>query len=151
MLSPKFLSQFLSCVCLAWNLLNCYTFNWFLSELFDKSVLYIALGFIPFLQWVTFLDLEGHITDSDALKKRIFYGGVDHISRKEVCTCFLESYLVLLNWLSILFSVLIVKNVGLAVLVGILCIWFNICGEGISSFNKKVRVWDSKKSVAGLQ
>lgn len=37
-----------------------------------------------FLQWKTFLDYEGRIMDSEALRKRIFYGGVEHELRKEV-------------------------------------------------------------------
>lgn len=43
-------------------------------------------NFYSLLQWVTFLDSEGRVTDSEALRKRIFYGGVEHILRKEVCT-----------------------------------------------------------------
>ncbi|CAA7406959.1 unnamed protein product [Spirodela intermedia] len=35
-------------------------------------------------EWVCFLDAEGRITDSKALRKRIFYGGVEHSIRKEV-------------------------------------------------------------------
>ncbi|KAF4367011.1 hypothetical protein F8388_004359 [Cannabis sativa] len=35
-------------------------------------------------EWVSFLDSEGRVTDSKALRKRIFYGGVEHILRKEV-------------------------------------------------------------------
>ena len=39
-----------------------------------------------YLQWATFLDSEGRIMDSKALRKRIFYGGIEHSLRKEVCT-----------------------------------------------------------------
>ncbi|KAH7853683.1 hypothetical protein Vadar_005510 [Vaccinium darrowii] len=35
-------------------------------------------------EWSTFFDSEGRITDSEALRKRIFYGGVDYMLRKEV-------------------------------------------------------------------
>ncbi|KAI8014549.1 TBC1 domain family member 15 [Camellia lanceoleosa] len=35
-------------------------------------------------QWLTFIDSEGRIIDSKALRKRIFYGGVDPGLRKEV-------------------------------------------------------------------
>ncbi|BBH08513.1 RabGAP/TBC domain-containing protein, partial [Prunus dulcis] len=35
-------------------------------------------------EWKTFLDYEGRIMDSEALRKRIFYGGVEHELRKEV-------------------------------------------------------------------
>lgn len=34
-------------------------------------------------EWSTFLDSEGRIMDSKALRKRIFYGGVEHTLRKE--------------------------------------------------------------------
>lgn len=37
------------------------------------------------MQWITFLDSEGRVTDSEAMRKRIFYGGLDHELRKEVC------------------------------------------------------------------
>ena len=37
-----------------------------------------------FGQWRAFLDPEGRIMDSKALRKKIFYGGVDHALRKEV-------------------------------------------------------------------
>ncbi|KAL4302632.1 hypothetical protein GQ457_10G016440 [Hibiscus cannabinus] len=33
--------------------------------------------------WATFLDSEGRVVDSKALRKRIFYGGVEHKLRKE--------------------------------------------------------------------
>ncbi|GJY42842.1 RabGAP/TBC domain-containing protein [Tanacetum coccineum] len=35
-------------------------------------------------EWSTFLDSEGRVGDPNALKKRIFYGGVEHKLRKEV-------------------------------------------------------------------
>ncbi|XP_022749653.1 TBC1 domain family member 17-like isoform X2 [Durio zibethinus] len=35
-------------------------------------------------EWATFLDSEGRVIDSKALRKRIFYGGVEHKLRKEV-------------------------------------------------------------------
>ncbi|KAM7511531.1 hypothetical protein LguiB_010406 [Lonicera macranthoides] len=35
-------------------------------------------------EWDTFLDPEGRVLDSEALRKRIFYGGVEHGLRKEV-------------------------------------------------------------------
>nr|GEV34254.1 TBC1 domain family member 17-like isoform X1 [Tanacetum cinerariifolium] len=35
-------------------------------------------------EWSTFLDFEGRVGDPNALKKRIFYGGVEHKLRKEV-------------------------------------------------------------------
>ncbi|XP_062148223.1 uncharacterized protein LOC133857109 [Alnus glutinosa] len=34
-------------------------------------------------EWFTFLDSEGRVLDSKALRKRIFYGGVEHGLRKE--------------------------------------------------------------------
>lgn len=42
-------------------------------------------------EWSTFLDSEGRVKDSEALRKRIFYGGVEHSLRKEVWT-FLLGY-----------------------------------------------------------
>ncbi|KAI7988985.1 TBC1 domain family member 15 [Camellia lanceoleosa] len=39
---------------------------------------------LGFKEWLTFFDSEGRIMDSKALRKRIFYGGVDHRLRKEV-------------------------------------------------------------------
>nr|GMC64442.1 TBC1 domain family member 15-like [Ipomoea batatas] len=35
-------------------------------------------------EWVSFLDSEGRVLDPKALRKRIFYGGVEHNLRKEV-------------------------------------------------------------------
>ncbi|KAJ7978962.1 RabGAP/TBC domain-containing protein [Quillaja saponaria] len=34
-------------------------------------------------EWVSFLDSEGRVMDSKALRKRIFYGGLEHTLRKE--------------------------------------------------------------------
>ncbi|KAI3443863.1 hypothetical protein Pfo_000528 [Paulownia fortunei] len=42
-------------------------------------------------EWATFLDTEGRVMDSKALRKRIFYGGVEHDLRKEIWT-FLLGY-----------------------------------------------------------
>eukprot|EP00257_Ricinus_communis_P020447 XP_015579677.1 TBC1 domain family member 15 [Ricinus communis] len=39
---------------------------------------------LGFEEWATFLDSEGRVTDSKALRKRIFYGGVGHTLRREV-------------------------------------------------------------------
>jgi hypothetical protein len=39
-----------------------------------------------FGQWTAFLDPEGRVMDSKALRKKVFYGGVDHALRKEVYT-----------------------------------------------------------------
>ncbi|XP_059433005.1 uncharacterized protein LOC132166242 isoform X2 [Corylus avellana] len=38
---------------------------------------------LGFEEWFTFLDSEGKVLDSKALRKRIFYGGVEHGLRKE--------------------------------------------------------------------
>ncbi|OAY31479.1 TBC1 domain family member 15 [Manihot esculenta] len=35
-------------------------------------------------EWATFLDPEGRVMDSKALRKRIFYGGVEHTLRREI-------------------------------------------------------------------
>ena len=53
-------------------MLNAYLFAKFLSR-------------ATLLQWITFLDAEGRVTDLEALKRRIFYGGLDHQLRNEVC------------------------------------------------------------------
>ncbi|KAL3642961.1 hypothetical protein CASFOL_013776 [Castilleja foliolosa] len=37
-------------------------------------------------EWTTFLDVEGRVKDSKALRKRIFYGGVEHDLREEIWT-----------------------------------------------------------------
>ncbi|KAE8669192.1 RabGAP/TBC domain-containing protein isoform 2 [Hibiscus syriacus] len=42
--------------------------------------------------WATFLDSEGRVVDSKALRKRIFYGGVEHKLRKEVWAILLGYY-----------------------------------------------------------
>ncbi|KAK4756995.1 hypothetical protein SAY87_007122 [Trapa incisa] len=34
-------------------------------------------------EWATYLDSEGRVMDSKAMRKRIFYGGADHLLRKE--------------------------------------------------------------------
>ncbi|XP_052182237.1 uncharacterized protein LOC127794943 isoform X4 [Diospyros lotus] len=43
-------------------------------------------------EWLAFFDSEGRIMDSEALRKRIFYGGVDHRLRKEVWPFLLGYY-----------------------------------------------------------
>ncbi|XP_058760041.1 uncharacterized protein LOC131633335 [Vicia villosa] len=43
-------------------------------------------------EWITFLDSEGRVTDSEAMRKRIFYGGLDHELRKEVWGLLLGYY-----------------------------------------------------------
>ncbi|XP_024959245.1 TBC1 domain family member 15-like isoform X1 [Cynara cardunculus var. scolymus] len=43
-------------------------------------------------EWSTFLDAEGRVVDPNALKKRIFYGGVEHNLRKEVWAFLLGYY-----------------------------------------------------------
>ncbi|KDO80163.1 hypothetical protein CISIN_1g005652mg [Citrus sinensis] len=43
-------------------------------------------------EWTTFLDNEGRVMDSNALRKRIFYGGVDHKLRREVWAFLLGYY-----------------------------------------------------------
>jgi hypothetical protein len=54
-------------------------------------------------------------------------------------------------WLNMLiFLGLTIMNIGLATSVGISCLWFNIRWEGIPQVNQKVRVWDSKTTMAGL-
>lgn len=52
--------------------------------LHKKYVLYYISELIVYLQWTTFLDSEGRVMDSKALRKRIFYGGVEHNLRAEV-------------------------------------------------------------------
>ncbi|KAK1418467.1 hypothetical protein QVD17_27612 [Tagetes erecta] len=47
---------------------------------------------LGFQEWSTFLDTEGRVVDPTALKKRIFYGGVDHNLRKEVWAFLLGYY-----------------------------------------------------------
>ncbi|KAL3535889.1 hypothetical protein ACH5RR_004350 [Cinchona calisaya] len=41
-------------------------------------------------EWASFLDSEGRVMDAKALKKRIFYGGVEHSMRKELWPFLLE-------------------------------------------------------------
>ncbi|ONK78949.1 uncharacterized protein A4U43_C01F1330 [Asparagus officinalis] len=43
-------------------------------------------------EWEAFLDSEGRIVDSKALRKRIFYGGVEHGLRKEIWKFLLGYY-----------------------------------------------------------
>ncbi|KNA25024.1 hypothetical protein SOVF_010310 [Spinacia oleracea] len=43
-------------------------------------------------EWITFLDSEGRVVDSNDLRKRIFYGGVVHELRKEVWPFLLGCY-----------------------------------------------------------
>ncbi|GMH04544.1 hypothetical protein Nepgr_006384 [Nepenthes gracilis] len=43
-------------------------------------------------EWATFLDSEGRVMDAKALKKRVFYGGVEHELRKEVWPFLLGSH-----------------------------------------------------------
>ncbi|MED6168047.1 hypothetical protein PIB30_008400 [Stylosanthes scabra] len=43
-------------------------------------------------EWTAFLDSEGRVTDSEALRKRIFYGGLEHNLRKEVWGLILGYY-----------------------------------------------------------
>nr|XP_043628158.1 TBC1 domain family member 15 [Erigeron canadensis] len=43
-------------------------------------------------EWSTFLDSEGRVVDPSALKKRIFYGGLEHNLRKEVWAFLLGYY-----------------------------------------------------------
>lgn len=50
-----------------------------------RHYIYCYINFLFILQWATFLDSEGRVMDSKALRKRIFYGGVEHSLRKEVC------------------------------------------------------------------
>ncbi|KAJ4826125.1 hypothetical protein Tsubulata_038636 [Turnera subulata] len=66
---------------------NVGTFELINFKEFDKKTLVWGKPRQPPLgyeEWATFLDFEGRVVDSNALKKRIFYGGVDHTLRKEV-------------------------------------------------------------------
>ncbi|KAI4335687.1 hypothetical protein L6164_014311 [Bauhinia variegata] len=47
---------------------------------------------LGFEEWTTFLDSEGRVTDSEALRKKIFYGGLDHKLRSEVWGLLLGYY-----------------------------------------------------------
>ncbi|KAH9761692.1 Rab-GAP TBC domain-containing protein [Citrus sinensis] len=58
------------------------------ETIFDKLTL--VWGKTP--TWTTFLDNEGRVMDSNALRKRIFYGGVDHKLRREVWAFLLGYY-----------------------------------------------------------
>ena len=117
----------------------------FYSRLWMYMPLFFFLKSSLCFQWEIFLDSEGRVIDSKALKKRIFYGGVEHSTCKEVCSL-LETF-----WLNMLiFLGLTIMNISLATSVGISCLWFNIRWEGIPQVNQKVRVWDSKTTMAGL-
>lgn len=127
--------------------------------LHKKYVLYYISELTVYLQWTTFLDSEGRVMDSKSLRKRIFYGGVEHNLRAEVwvfeddifvletCYHFISFSYVLyvpsLLWVSSLWFT------GLDILNGIPWIWFNICREGIPHVHKEVRVWNHKKAMAG--
>ncbi|TVU28212.1 hypothetical protein EJB05_19721 [Eragrostis curvula] len=43
-------------------------------------------------EWRAFLDPEGRVMDSKALRKKVFYGGVEHVLRKEVWKFLLGYY-----------------------------------------------------------
>ncbi|RDX87299.1 TBC1 domain family member 15, partial [Mucuna pruriens] len=43
-------------------------------------------------EWIIFLDSEGRVTDSEALRKRVFYGGLDHELRNEIWGLLLGYY-----------------------------------------------------------
>lgn len=62
--------------------------------LLDVVIVLHFIYFSFFMQWITFLDSEGRVVDSNDLRKRIFYGGVVHELRKEVCN------LALIGWTS---------------------------------------------------
>lgn len=71
------------------------------------------------------MDYEGRIMDSEALRKRIFYGGVEHELRKEVRILLYVGYYELSDFFFLIMHFLISilnYDVGLAVLVGIPCI-----------------------------
>ncbi|CBI28236.3 uncharacterized protein LOC100260961 isoform X2 [Vitis vinifera] len=73
---------------------NVGTFELIDCKEFDKLALVWGKPRQPPLgseEWATFLDSEGRIMDSKALRKRIFYGGIEHSLRKEVWT-FLLGY-----------------------------------------------------------
>ncbi|XP_024031875.1 TBC1 domain family member 15 isoform X2 [Morus notabilis] len=75
---------------------NVFLVNDFQNPLqFDKLALVWGKPRQPPLgpeEWVTLLDSEGRVTDPEALRKRIFYGGVEHILRKEVWAFLLGHY-----------------------------------------------------------
>ncbi|KAF5175973.1 Tbc1 domain family member [Thalictrum thalictroides] len=63
------------------------TFELVNSKEFDKLTLVWGQPRQPPLgseEWATFFDAEGRIMDSKSLRKRIFYGGVEHQIRNEV-------------------------------------------------------------------
>jgi len=51
------------------------------------------------MQWITFVDSEGRVIDSEALRKRIFYGGLDHELRNEVCILHPSQLIGWVSWL----------------------------------------------------
>ncbi|KAM7262568.1 hypothetical protein ACFE04_000251 [Oxalis oulophora] len=74
---------------------NVGTFELISCKEFDKQSLVWGKPRQPplgFKEWATFLDSEGRVKDSNALRKRIFYGGVDHELRKEVWSILLGYY-----------------------------------------------------------
>ncbi|XP_027329722.1 TBC1 domain family member 15 [Abrus precatorius] len=65
------------------------------SQEFDKLSLVWGKPRQPPLgseEWITFLDSEGRVMDSEALRKRVFYGGLDHKLRNEVWGLLLGYY-----------------------------------------------------------
>ncbi|KAH9761694.1 Rab-GAP TBC domain-containing protein [Citrus sinensis] len=58
----------------------------------EDANVFLVNDFDNRLQWTTFLDNEGRVMDSNALRKRIFYGGVDHKLRREVWAFLLGYY-----------------------------------------------------------
>lgn len=63
------------------------TFELVESKLNDSSLSVWGRARLPPLEneeWATFLDSEGRVLDSKALRKRIFYGGLGHRLRREV-------------------------------------------------------------------
>lgn len=60
----------------------CQEDDFFLEAFFQVPIMFFNVNFF---QWNIFLDPEGRIMDPVALKKRIFYGGVQNGLRKEVC------------------------------------------------------------------
>ncbi|KAI3524435.1 hypothetical protein L1887_03090 [Cichorium endivia] len=75
---------------------NLYCVNYFQDPLqFDKLSLVWGKPRQPSLgleEWATFLDDEGRVVCPNDLKKRIFYGGVDHSLRKEIWKFLLGYY-----------------------------------------------------------
>ncbi|MCO5586298.1 hypothetical protein L7F22_040237 [Adiantum nelumboides] len=69
-----------------------YQMGWYprvLEHLTLWSVNWARLLPLEYEEWATFLDSEGRVTDSKALRKRIFYGGLGHQLRREVWKLFL--------------------------------------------------------------